>query len=976
MQRIKYQLFFILLLTSTTLYAQTHKAINYGLEEGILSLNVYKLHEDSKGNLWIGTVNGVSKYDGYGFNNYTTRNGLAENFVIYFCEDYLNRIWYLTYNGYIGYFENEKPQVFPFNKTIQEYRENNVPTSINVTKDQSIYIGYRDADALYINRKSGFKTLESKENVYTYTFDNGFVYGMNSPPREINNEILIVDNYNNSHTITLQNISDISFISVGRMNDILILSLKFDVIILKNNKIHSIHKNLFNDFITNVYVDNYNQIWFSTKFNGVFLFEKFEDIGQKKAKQMYSDKTCSGVIQDMEGGYWFAFIREGLFYIPSLVINNITLESGIEDESINSMCYYKESILFSTYKGKLYRKTGDYIEEIHLAGTDKNFQRFSYLFVDKYERLWTIAIINNIYTLYVYDDFRLIYQQNFKGPVGQLRYDYLEETILICSNFSIFEVDSTFTTKEILQSKKTLSSINKQAKGSWIGTTSGLYYKNKKGIKKLPTAVNDIIVSIEKSENAMWFAAQNKGIGILTKDTIIYIRAKEDLMTNSVNFLECMGGNNVWVATSSGFRNIQFNPHTNTYELFNINSKKGLAGNDISCFLLEDSMVYIGTNKGLSYFDQRFIQLKEKTPKVYIKSLIVNNNKPEDIKKDILLKHNENYLRIHFSAISLRNTNDIIYKYQLKGLNSEWFYTKNTDVQYTNLKPGEYEFIVYATASNGKWSEKESFRFIIKKAFWQQPLFHISSALLIIFIIWLILHLRFSYIRKTNKLEQELYLTEKKALASQMNPHFIFNALNSIQRFLLQNDNKNADIYLSKFAHLIRLILNSSRENNINIEDEIKLLKIYLDIEKRRLDDKFTYEFIIDSKIQRENTYISPMIIQPLIENSIWHGIAPLDKQGHIRIEFLLIDNYIIVYIEDNGVGFRKMRNHIKNQNHKSVGISIIEERIEIMKKLYNKKDININIENLVNMYGETEGVLVIITLAIIENVKIIKNEI
>jgi LytS/YehU family sensor histidine kinase len=176
-----------------------------------------------------------------------------------------------------------------------------------------------------------------------------------------------------------------------------------------------------------------------------------------------------------------------------------------------------------------------------------------------------------------------------------------------------------------------------------------------------------------------------------------------------------------------------------------------------------------------------------------------------------------------------------------------------------------------------------------------------------------------------------------------MNPHFIFNSLGSIQKFLLENDSNNADYYLSKFAQLIRLILSSSRKNHISIEDEIKLLKLYLDLEKRRMDNAFSYEFIIEKNIQKESTYISPMLIQPLLENSIWHGIAHLtERKGHIRIEFGLIDDYIVIYIEDNGIGFNHQAEK-NNDNERGDGISIIRERIEIMKKIHNDKDISIH---------------------------------
>jgi ligand-binding sensor domain-containing protein len=961
----KYCLVFIILLSLNT-FGQSHKYFHYTVENGLPSLNSYKLFEDSKGNLWIGNVNGISKFDGYKFTNFTTQNGLEENFVINFTEDKYNRVWYLTYNGSIGYIENEIIRRFPFNNLILKERENSRPTSLIITNDNSIHIGYRNNNILSLNKNYGLRNYsKNTDNVYLYEFDNGFIYGMN--PIESKNKSLTIHQEKTKNRYSLKDINDVSFICVKKLNNnTTLISFKNDVIIIQNEKIKQSYLNLLDDYITDIYIDNFNHIWFSTRFNGVYKYESIEKIGEVKPKNYYPEKTCAGIIQDKENGYWFSFIREGLFLIPSLNINNYNKANGLEDQAVISICNYKDGLLASTYYGKLYFIQKEKITEIHLPIMNNGFQRFNQIIVDEQGVLWTLALFNTGDKIILFKDFSKFKELQFSGTTSSFVYDKKEHAMYVTTYKNIYKVDKNYDVEKILENDMAVITMKNTRKGLIFSAMNGLFILRNNKVQEISLPKKDIIISIEESKDALWIAAQNIGIGVFYKDTVIFINAKKDLNTNSINKIKYINNNIIWVATSNGFRHISFNPKTKGCSILKLDTKDGLIGNDISDFVLKDSMMYIATNTGISYLNKRSISANKQKTTVQIKSLTINNTTPQNITKNQNFNYNENYLRINFIAISLRNSKDIVYRYKLKGLNEDWFYTKNTDVQYTNLEPGEYEFMICASIDNEIWCTPARMKFSISKPFWKNPLFFIAIGVYFILVIWIILLLRIKYVKKTNLLQQQLYLTEKKALSAQMNPHFIFNALGSIQNFLLQNDNKNADKYLSKFARLIRLILKSSRQSVISIEDEVKLLNLYLDIENRRFDNKFEYNIIVDERIEQAKTCIAPMILQPLIENSIWHGIAPLDKSGLIRIEFSLLDDYIVIQVEDNGVGLSQ-KDKIKKGN-KSEGISIIEERIELMQKLYNKKDINIRFENIIDRKGDIEGVMVLIVLSIINN--------
>lgn len=188
------------------------------------------------------------------------------------------------------------------------------------------------------------------------------------------------------------------------------------------------------------------------------------------------------------------------------------------------------------------------------------------------------------------------------------------------------------------------------------------------------------------------------------------------------------------------------------------------------------------------------------------------------------------------------------------------------------------------------------------------------------------------------ELRTEVSETEMKALKAQMNPHFIFNSLNSISDYISKNNIKDADKYLSKFAKLMRLILENSEKKEISLEDDLKALELYMQLEALRMNNKFTYTISVDTAIDPSYTLIPPLILQPFVENSIWHGIANKDGNGQIVIYIQKSGQEMIACIvEDNGVGRKHTIDNNSSQKEKaSLGMKITQERINILNKTRN----------------------------------------
>lgn len=221
--------------------------------------------------------------------------------------------------------------------------------------------------------------------------------------------------------------------------------------------------------------------------------------------------------------------------------------------------------------------------------------------------------------------------------------------------------------------------------------------------------------------------------------------------------------------------------------------------------------------------------------------------------------------------------------------------------------------------------------------------------------------------------KQQILETEMKALRLQMNPHFTFNVLNSIQYFVSENDMESAELYLEKISTLIRLILDQSRSAYISLEQEVNMLRLYLELEEMRFEKKFTYSLALDSNINVSKTLIPGMLIQPIVENAIKHGIEHKEGKAIINISFSLKDSILLCRVTDNGIGRINAEKYKTSNTHKSAATSIIKERMDALSSIYNIK-LSYKTEDLIDEEGNPEGTSVTIEIPIgIQNEELIE---
>lgn len=328
----------------------------------------------------------------------------------------------------------------------------------------------------------------------------------------------------------------------------------------------------------------------------------------------------------------------------------------------------------------------------------------------------------------------------------------------------------------------------------------------------------------------------------------------------------------------------------------------------------------------------------------------------------VVLNYFENSLSVQFNIINFETQSGYRFEYKLNNADSWTMLEEQRSINLNELQPGKY--IVHIKAIDKYGDEKtKNIAIIIKPPFWKTGWFLAGMGLLTIFTVVLIYRLRIKQIRLKANIDKQLAQAEMKALHSQMNPHFVFNSLNSIREMILNNENKEASHYLGKFAQLIRISLEHSGQSFVSLRNTLDYLHRYIEMEKIR-NNHFTCTINVDKELHTDETVLPPMLIQPFIENAIWHGTTGSRKDISIVVDFKKQNNQLVCIIDDNGIGIEQSMKYKtqSEQLHHPFGISNIRDRIRLLNEKYNlesavtivdKGSLNGSVENgtLVTLY-------------------------
>ena len=485
----------------------------------------------------------------------------------------------------------------------------------------------------------------------------------------------------------------------------------------------------------------------------------------------------------------------------------------------------------------------------------------------------------------------------------------------------------------------------------WLGTDKRLCYIDRtKSPYKINSPVfiqsdnvaldpNIFFIHQDKSSN-LWLSTANKGLLKYNPGTrqLKRFSTAQGLPSDMVSGILEDDSGHLWISSTNGI--FIFDPKSESVTR-QYNAADGLSSNRFNfkgCCKLPDGEMFFGSSDGINYFYPDSIKINAYRPRLFItsfKTLYSERVKDLSLDSSVILPYDQNSFSVEYASDDYTNPEKNTFSYQLAGFSNVWSKPDSRHyTAFTNLGPGSYLFKVRGANSDGLWGEKElMLRITILPPFWRTWWFY---GICIISFIGILFYFVNDFLHKKDLKRKKVY-AELAALRMQLNPHFVFNSLTSLEHFIAINQNKLAIEYLVKFSRLMRMILENSAEEFILLRQEIDFLNLYIFMESLRLKDKVTFEIIADPALDIDRTYIPPMLLQPIIENAIIHGVSTQKTEGRILINFMAEKEGFIAKVEDNGIGLETAK---KNKTafgdaKKSVGLQIVKDRMNIIRQMY-----------------------------------------
>lgn len=472
---------------------------------------------------------------------------------------------------------------------------------------------------------------------------------------------------------------------------------------------------------------------------------------------------------------------------------------------------------------------------------------------------------------------------------------------------------------------------------------------------------------LQATDASIWVGLNQGGLLHFTSAKIIDTRPQKFFAENTINGLVEDVAGNIWISAIGKGLYMLPSYQSVAYDapkLFSTKKKRNL---QLADSLPEDSIA------AAEYWLQDSLVPDSLAPLLFISSIKIGGVDTL-IESNWQLPYNQNNIQIEFIGRSKNPSELLQYRYKMPGIDNNWIYTSYNLIQYTNLLPGTYQLQIEAMNHSGIWSENALIlTFDIAPPFWKTWWFTLSAIFLVLLLVaaisWTSYRNIQAKIADRNDINRRIANIEMQALRAQMNPHFMFNTLSSIQHYITLNDTDKALRFLSKFAKLMRMIMDNSRKTLVPVKDEFTALQLYLELEKSRFKEKFEYKISIAENVDQHMDELPSMLIQPYVENAILHGINQLDgKVGLIEIRLEKGEHNFECTIEDNGIG-REAALEIKRNKattHRSQGMSITKDRLEILNTLHNSQ-LSVEIFDLKNKDNEATGTRVVLFIPFVK---------
>jgi ligand-binding sensor domain-containing protein len=959
----------IALLLSFFTKAQQYFFKNFTPESGLLSVQISCLYQDRNGYLWAGGYGGLTRFDGKNFMNFSPKNGLIEHNVSSITGDDEGNVYVGTSKG-LSVINGLKIQNYDTKaglsninitslcngeaneiligteKGLFRFNEGKI-TNYEILRDQRISCLHRAQNKTYVGTNKGLYILLGNGSEL---FDSrtGLASDQVNCVVEKGDKILIgttkglsiynsktnkFSNYYIENGLIAENVTSLinqndEYVWIGSDNGL----LRFD---WKEFKYYNIGYDNNSNVVKCILQDREDNIWFGTH-SGIFMyrdnsfstFDKVNGPGNAFIFQIFRDKNQN---------LWTCSDNNGLFKYSGGYFKRYGVKEGLQTNVIRTGIQDKEGRLLFGTKNGIVQFQNEKFSKIDLPKEFKG--SYEMIFQKSDSSTWIIGS-NGIVSL------------RWKGGKPITHYDSLPVNIPY-QGYALCEDDE---------------------KALWIGTSpAGLF-------KKVGDKITHVSKEMKLAEENYYalrsykeyiLSATLNGLFILNTKTgdSKYVTEDDGLNSELVYSIEFAENKKVlWIGTNQGINKFNLEKYFNNgiIEITAFGKQQGFMGvecNSNGIWEDKDGSLWFGTVSGLIKHEP--FNLKHNT--------VLNTTLIQKIKlfsEDTLLEEGTklpssyNTISFYYRGICLTNPERVMYMKKLDGLEKEWSTPSSEEYcKYANLAPGTYTFMVKSCNSEGLWGQQPTlFTFTILRPFYTTWWFLLLVIGCCTGTILTVVNYRIAKIKKKQKEELdrkvEISKIELKALRSQMNPHFIFNSLNSIQHYIFNTKSDEAIKYLSKFARLVRTILNNSNKPTVTVGEDLEALKLYLELEQMRFEEKFDYEILVDPSVDSDYDIMPPLLIQPYVENAILHGLNTKPGKGMLKIAFRSDNNYLICTIEDNGIGREKaseIKRTMPKSKHKSLGMKITEDRLKILNDV-NNSQLSVTITDLKDENGNALG--------------------
>lgn len=918
---------------------------HFTMSDGLPSNTNYRCATDADGFVWIATSGGVTRFDGKSFEVFHESDGLPDNDITYLLADHKNRIWFFGFNGGVSFYQQNSIHTVatdPWLKSLQT--ESFVVYSLE-DPQHNIYLA---------NGNGTFQCITSKDSVILFSLRGNLFFAHNKV-------WCLQDKVAGASRHLMYSLSDSSSIATP--------AVLLNQIIRKQTIAPSIHGNLFCAAYKNLYLASSKDLTIqkigtapapisSLKYisdsvvalfapaHGVYFFNLLR---KKITAHLLDGETLSDALMNINGDLWCTSLNNGLFYLPACRSNAryIIAKEHLPNERCTAI--YADSsntIWIGMDDAAVQRSTKESTHIFPLSERKNIVGRVNSIV---YTKAGYIAIASDLglylidkdgtdlkpVRMYMAADQKLVQLRAVKScsvaPNGDL--------LIAATNFAHrLSVDEMAKAQPVAMPVRTCSdrvlyAFEDNRKQIWLATLKGLIKINGSDTIKLfqqnRLLAKRILQIGQMPRGYIVLATDGAGILILKDDKVCAQITRRNGLPSDICRRIFICGDSLYTATAEGAGIVGYNKQQGIF-VHAVTGKDGLLNVNCRDLAVANDSLYVATDRGICILPLPQLFQANAVPNIYLKSIAIDGKPAMVTNNELSFAYGAKSVQVNYGAVSQNTTAGVEYRYRITP-HSPWTVTDTPSLRYNDPPLKHTQVTIQSRYKGGAWSKELLLHIHVLPRFYQETWF---AAVMFCIGGLAVVGALFYYLRKKRRqvlTRNKLMKLESQANQAMMNPHFVFNALNSVQHFLNDHDNYAANQYLSRFSRLIRRHMELNRKQYLSLAEEFEFLKLYLEVEKNRSDDQLSFHLEIQSGIDPDETFIPVLILQPLAENAVWHGIHPKGGGFISIVAKINSGNSLEISVTDDGVGLSDKTGSVRQ----SIGLGIIQDRLHLLTKLY-----------------------------------------